>query len=39
MRNGGSEMKFERFNRVYTKLRGLRCPRKIAYKLTVLIVL
>ena len=32
-------MKFERFNQVYLKFRGYHMPRKIAYRLTVLIVL
>lgn len=32
-------MKYQKFNEVYLKFRGMHFPRKIAYKLTVLIVL
>lgn len=32
-------MKYREFNRLYLKLRALHIPRRVAYRLTVLVVL
>lgn len=32
-------MKYEKFNKMYESLRAYHIPRKLAYKLTVLIIL